>query len=231
QVIGMDVGETKSFSFEGPSFDEQGNPADETIECTVTVKEIQKRVIPAITDEWVEKTMPIYRGAEALRGSIQERIEKGRRAEYDNYLRQISAAELAKRFTGRIDDAVYEAMQQSMLTNLRNELEQQGLTFEQFVQQNGGEQQFNMFLMMQIRETLVQGFSLDALFRHENMVVTDEDILEACKLMNAQQPEMARDQMQQSGRGFALREIAERMKANQWLLDHAEVTIAEPEKH
>ncbi|MEG0759571.1 MAG: trigger factor, partial [Raoultibacter sp.] len=70
-----------------------------------------------------------------------------------------------------------------------------------------------------IRETLVQGFSLDALFRHENMVVTDEDILEACKLMNAQQPEMARDQMQQSGRGFALREIAERMKANQWLLD------------
>lgn len=230
QIIGMNVGETKSFSFEGPSFDEQGNPADETIECTVTVKEIQKRVIPAITDAWVEKNMPLYRGAAALRGSIKERIEQSRRVEYDNYLRQISASELAKRFEGRIDDAVYEAMQQSMLMNMRNELEQQGITFEQFVQQNGGEQQFNMFLMMQIRETLVQGFSLDALFRHENMTVTDEDILEACKLMNPQQPEMARAQMEESGRGFALREIAERMKANKWLLEHAEVTIAEPEK-
>ena len=230
QVIGMNVGETKKFSFEGPSFDEGGNPTSETIECVVTVKEIQKRIIPAITDEWVSKNMPLYRDAAALRGSIKERIEQGRRVEYDNYLRQMAAAELAKRFSGRIDDEVYEAMQQSMLMNIRGELQQQGVTFEQFVEQNGGQQQFNMFLMMQIRETLVQGYSLDALYRHEKLSITDDDIFEACKLMNPQQPQMARDQMEQSGRMFALREIAERMKANQWLLEHAEVTIAEPEQ-
>lgn len=229
-VIGMDVGETKSFTFTGPGLDDKGNQIDETIECTVTVKEIQKRVIPAITDEWVKKNMPLYRDAAALRGSIKERIEKGRMNEYENYKRQVAASELAKRFTGRIADEVYEAMQQTMLMNMRGELQQQGMTFEQFVEQNGGEQQFNMMLMMQIRETLVQGYALDALFRHEGLVVTDEDLEDACRLMNPQNPQMARQQMESSGRGFALREIAERMKANKWLLDHAEVTIAEPQK-
>ena len=228
-VIGMDVGETKSFTFTGPGLDDKGNQIDETIECTVTVKEIQKRVIPAITDEWVKKNMPLYRDAAALRGSIKERIEKGRMNEYENYKRQVAASELAKRFTGRIADEVYEAMQQTMLMNMRGELQQQGMTFEQFVEQNGGEQQFNMMLMMQIRETLVQGYALDALFRHEGLVVTDEDLEDACRLMNPQNPQMARQQMESSGRGFALREIAERMKANKWLLEHAEVTVAEPQ--
>lgn len=229
-VIGMDVGETKSFTFTGPGLDDKGNQIDETIECTVTVKEIQKRVIPAITDEWVKKNMPLYRDAAALRGSIKERIEKGRMNEYENYKRQVAASELAKRFTGRIADEVYEAMQQTMLMNMRGELQQQGMTFEQFVEQNGGEQQFNMMLMMQIRETLVQGYALDALFRHEGLVVTGEDLEDACRLMNPQNPQMARQQMESSGRGFALREIAERMKANKWLLEHAEVTVAEPQK-
>ena len=229
-VIGMDVGETKSFTFTGPGLDDKGNQIDETIECTVTVKEIQKRVIPAITDEWVKKNMPLYRDAAALRGSIKERIEKGRMNEYENYKRQVAASELAKRFTGRIADEVYEAMQQTMLMNMRGELQQQGMTFEQFVEQNGGEQQFNMMLMMQIRETLVQGYALDALFRHEGLVVTDEDLEDACRLMNPQNPQMARQQMESSGRGFALREIAERMKANKWLLEHAEVTVAESQK-
>lgn len=229
-VIGMDVGETKSFTFTGPGLDDKGNQIDETIECTVTVKEIQKRVIPAITDEWVKKNMPLYRDAAALRGSIKESIEKGRMNEYENYKRQVAASELAKRFTGRIADEVYEAMQQTMLMNMRGELQQQGMTFEQFVEQNGGEQQFNMMLMMQIRETLVQGYALDALFRHEGLVVTDEDLEDACRLMNPQNPQMARQQMESSGRGFALREIAERMKANKWLLEHAEVTVAEPQK-
>ena len=40
-IIGMDVGETKTFTFEGPGIDDEGNEIVETIECTVTVKEIQ----------------------------------------------------------------------------------------------------------------------------------------------------------------------------------------------
>ena len=227
-VIGMNVGETKSFTFTGPGWDDEGNQVDEVIDCTVTVKEIQKRVIPAITDAWVKKNMPLFRDSEALRGAIRDRIEKGRRFEYDSYVRQRAASELARRFKGRIADDVYEAMQQTMLASIRANIAQQGITFEQFVEQNGGQQQFQMLMMMQIRETLVQGYALDALFRHEGLIVEEEDIIDACRMLNPQQPKAAREQMEQSGRGFALREIAERMKANKWLVEHSEIIVRDP---
>ena len=35
--------------------------------------------------------------------------------------------------------------------------------------------------------------------------------------------------MEESGRSFALRELAQRMKANAWLLSHAEVVIKDSE--
>ena len=46
--------------------------------------------------------------------------------------------------------------------------------------------------------------------------------------MNPQNPKAARREMEESGRGFALREAAERMKANRWLLEHAIVNVEQP---
>lgn len=225
-LIGMNVGETKSFSFNLPGAAE-GETGD-VIDCTVTIKEMQKKVIPDINDEWVAKNLPMYRDAAALRGGITDHLTADRRAQYEGFKLQMAAAELAKRFEGRIADEVYEAMQKTLLTNLRGQLQQQGIPFEQFVQSQGGEQQFGMLMMMQTREMLVQGYALDALFRHEKLALTDEDIAAACRSMNPQNPDGVRREMEESGRGFALREAAERMKANQWLLDHANVTVEEP---
>ena len=84
-----------------------------------------------------------------------------------------------------------------------------------------------MMMMMQIRELLVQGFALDALFRHEHLVLNDDDINAACRAMNPQMnPKMLRQRLEQTGRGFMLREAAERLKANNWLLEHANIRIA-----
>ncbi len=71
-----------------------------------------------------------------------------------------------------------------------------------------------MMLMMQTREVLVQGFCLDAVYRHERMTLTDKDLEDACLGMNPQgNPKTMREQLEASGRGFALRETAERLKA------------------
>ena len=227
-IIGMDVGETKTFTFEGPGLDDEGNEIVEVIECTATVKEIQKKVIPVIDDAWVKKNMPMYADAEALRKAISDSINQQHRGEYENYKRNLAVTELAKRFQGKIADEVYESMSRNLLNNLRGQVQQQeGMTWEQFVEQQGGEQQFNMMMMMQTRQMLVQGYALDALFSHEGLVVGEEDILEACTSMNPQNPKGVRRQMEVSGRGFALREAAERIRANKWLLEHAKVTIKE----
>ena len=140
----------------------------------------------------------------------------------------VTLLEMARRFEWKTADEVYESMRANLLENLRAELQQQGKTWEQFIDENGGEQQAGMMLMMQTRELLVQGFALDAVFRHEHLTLTDHDIEAACYAMNPNiKPKQLRQQLEQSGRGFALRESAERLKANQWVLDHAIIHVAE----
>lgn len=227
-ILGMKPGETKTFSFEGPSYDEDFNPTTQKVDCTLTVKEIQQAVVPVIDDEWVKKTMPWYKSFEDLRNDIANSLGKQERAQYDNYLRQAAVAEAAKRFQGKIADEVYEATRGNLVNNMRRELQSQGKTWEDFVQENGGEQQLGMMLMLQTREILVQGFALDAVYRHEKLTLTEEDIDAACASINPQvNPQQIRQQFEQNGSMFALRESAERLKANKWLVEHAEITYVD----
>ena len=227
-VLGMDVGETKTFEFDAPDIDENGKEVTSHLVATVTILEAQKRVQPEINDEWVQKYMPFYKSADDLRKSIEDGVTKKQRQEYENGRRQAVAAAAAKRFEGSIADEVYEAVSQNMMNNLRTQVAAQGMKFDEFVEQQGGQQQFNMMMMLQIREMLVQGYTLDAVFRHEGLTITDEDLNEACAELGQGDPKTVRRQLEESGRGFVLREAAERLRANKWLVEHAD--IKEPEQ-
>ncbi len=229
-ILGMMPGETKTFTFEGPSVDEEGNEITQVIDCTLTVKEIQVPQAPAIDDEWLKNNLPIYKSLDDLRGEIGRGLKHQSREQYDSYCMQAVASELGRRFKGSIADEVYEAMRGNLMEGIRSDLQQQGKTWEQFLEENGGEQQAGMMLMLQTREMLVQGFALDAVFRHEKLSLTDEDIEATCRSINpGLNPKTLRQQLEESGRGFALRESAERMKANKWALEHAIVHTVENE--
>lgn len=143
--------------------------------------------------------------------------------QYEFAKRQLAVAELAKRFKGAIPDEAYEAMAGMLMANVRAGAQQQGMTYDQFAESQGGHQQVTMMIMLQARQMIAQGLALDAVFRHEKLSVREEDVLEACRGMNPQFPEQVRMQMEAAGRGFALREAAERQRASVWVADHAVV--------
>ena len=222
-LLGMTEGDSKSFSFDIPDAEEGTDP----IECTVTVLECQCKKIPELTDEWVEQNIPMLNNAEALRASIREALLAQQQAQYREMQLTMVADELARRFEGKIDDEVYESMRDTLMQNVKGSVAQQGLQFDEFVAMQGGIQQFSMMLMIQARQMLVQGYALDALFRHEKMTLDDEDIMAACRAMNPADPTTARRQMEGNGQAFVLRETAGRLKANRWLLEHADITISD----
>ena len=80
-----------------------------------------------------------------------------------------------------------------------------------------------MMMMLQARQMLASGYALDAVFRHEKLSVTDADLKAAAAQLNPQDPAGAKRQMEEAGQGFALREIAERQKAAEYLVAHATV--------
>ena len=225
QVMGMKAGETRKFTADMPDWDDKKNqPTTTPMDCEVTILSMQKKVIPAITDEWVKNNMPMVFGVENLRQTLQIQMAQAQRAQYNEYVKQRVVESLSSRFQGRIDDSVYEASSKSMVAQIRASLAQQNMTWEDFIKENGGEQQFQMMLMMQVRSSLVSGYVLDAFFRHEKLVVEDCDIREACSQFNPQQPDMVRKEFESTGRGFALREMAERCRAQRWLIENAKIT-------
>lgn len=231
-IIGMKPGDTKSFSFEGPSFDEDYNPITQKIDCTLTIKEIQQAVVPEIDDEWVKMNMPWYPSAAALKQDIARSIDAQARRAYDEQVRQAAVNELVKRFQGRIADEVYEATRGNLVNNIRRSLQAQGKSWDQFVEENGGEQQMGMLLMLQTREVLVQGFVLDSVYRHAKLSITDADLDEACLSINPQaNPKQLRAEFEKNGSMFALREAAQRVCANKWLVEHANITYIEDEQN
>jgi trigger factor len=82
-------------------------------------------------------------------------------------------------------------------------------------------QQYGLQVMLQVRETLRQSCSLDALARHLKMKLTDQDIDVALHAMAPGKEEEALQQFAGTGRDYLLHEAALRIKANQWLVDTA----------
>lgn len=227
-IIGMKVGETKTFTFSGPSIDERGREYEQVIECTVTVKEVQIRSHPTLTDEWVKKNGTGLSSAEEYREAVKRRMEAEQRREYDAYCRQVAAAALAERLQDKIDDEYYEAMKTTLLNNLKHELAQQGIKFEDYVEQQGGEQNFSIAVMMQTRDMLTQSYALDAVFRRERMYVEEADMEAACaEMIPNSNPKQVLQALRRQGRGYVVRESAERLKAGKWVLEHAQVREVE----
>ena len=107
-IIGMKVGETKSFTFEGPELElgPDGKPIMEEYATTVTVKRIIDMQPPALDDAWAKTTMPGVKSLEDLRKKVTEKLQSQHEDEYNRRAQMLAGNELAKRLKGEISDIV-----------------------------------------------------------------------------------------------------------------------------
>ena len=154
------------------------------------MKDVQKEVVPVIDDAWVKANMPMFPTLDALKADMHRVFEAQQREAYEGYVQQMCVGQLTRRFEGRIADEIYEATRDHLVQNLRMELQQAGMTWEQ--------------------------------------TLTDKDLEDACYGMNPQgNPKQMRADLEAAGRGFALRETAERLKAARFVTAKAKITYAE----
>lgn len=226
QVIGMRANETKEFSFDAPAFDEDMKETSEKLDAKVKLIAFLKEESPEIDDAWVKANAPAYESLEGMKDAMRESMKAQGEKDYENYKLQLVAAEAAKRLEGQIADEAYESMMRKLTENLRQDVLRQGRTFEDFQEEVGGANQLNMMLMMQARDVLAQGYALDAVYRHFSLHATDDDYDEICTQMNSKvPPEELRRQIEDHSQGFALRESAERYRANKFLLENANIEM------
>lgn len=188
----------------------------------------EETIIPEVTDEWVEtnlKGMGVE-NVEQLRVQFRATSEKVKEEQLDSAKANAVMAAYAERFDGEVAAKMVDAMTTDMLEGFKMELAQQGKTLMDFMlEQKTDEKQIRASLATQAEAQLIQGFVLDAVFRHEGLELTVDDLKRTLSAMAPGQEEDVFDQMQNSGRAFLLKEGAARMKAADWIMDNATITV------
>ena len=220
-IVGMEPGETRKLCF--PVASDKGESA--RADVTVTLLDIQDVVYDEVDDAWVQKHVPVYGDLRGYRESIAETLDRMARRDYEQYVRGMAVATLAQRYASSIPDEIYEAKSREIIVRLEEELASSGMTLDEYIQRAGGIDKFNVNVMMEAREQLYQDYALDAYFKHEKLEVGEEDIKEACKALDPENPGDVRELWENAGRSYVLREAAQRYCAANHLLKTALVTV------
>ncbi|MDR2492251.1 MAG: hypothetical protein LBD25_02150 [Coriobacteriales bacterium] len=185
------------------------------------------KVVPEITDEWLAQNVPEVESLEHFRELLREQGNRAKTHKLEDMKPYLTVTELAKRFEGAIPDDLFEYTHNDMMRNVTAALMQQKMTMAEYLKQlDVDERQFSMQMMMQAREVIAQGLSLDALARHLKLEVTDHDIEQVLEAMAPGHAQDAREQYERSGRMYQVIENARRNKANDWLVKTARFVSA-----
>lgn len=174
------------------------------------------------SDEWIEEHLPFESDLEDTKDTIREELSLTAKDKQRQAIRKAAAVELAKSFNGDIPTDILEAARSSVLEDIRIGLAQQGIDIRDYFE--GQEDAMYAFADQKAYSTLAQGYTLDAVFKHAELILEDEDIDAWCmSVASRQDASIVRKQMESAGQGFLMREGAQRLKAGNWLAAQATV--------
>ena len=225
-IIGMKVGETKTFTFLGPdlAFDENGNVKMDEYETTVTLKRILGARTPAIDDSWAQTVMPGVTTLAELREKVGEKLADKHESEFQRTAELFAGNELAKRLEGEIPDIIYGVAIKESREALNRELKDQGMSLEQYLaKENMTQEQLNNAMMMQVRTQLTRQFALNAYAKHYGLVAEEDDLNAFFESIAPGKANFAHADFKRDGRMYAARCAATRLKAGRRAVQVAEV--------
>jgi trigger factor len=172
QLLGLEVGATKSFTVQYPADHPIGELANTEVSYTVTVKAIKRRVLPELDDEFA-KDLGEFDTLDALRARIREDLEHEAGHAADRAVR----AELMKQLAGRVS---FEVPQSLIDREISRRLEDfAGRLIDQGIDPRQAGIDWKAFREAQrdaAREAVASAIVLDEVARQEQLEVTAADV-------------------------------------------------------
>lgn len=224
QIIGMSTGDSKSFDFSIEGDEDFAYLGVSAIHADIAVKEIRTKIVPELDAEFAEKLG--VESIDALREQLAEAINKQKAEQLPGLKEERCTKALAERVFGEVPVDYVTFTRQDILRDFYINLQQQGVTLDQFFAQQGiTADEFNKDLDEEAKEVAAQTLALDALYKHLELEITDEDIDKEFQVVD--DPAAVRKQWEDNGRMSELREAIRRRKATEWLIENAVVTLDE----
>ncbi len=198
-------------------------------EVTVTVASVKERELPDLDDEFAQ-TASEFDTLEELRSDLGVRIERAKRLEQGVQARDKALEALLAKVELPLPEGVVKAEIDARRHDLAHQLEQAGLTQEQYLAAEGREaDEFDAELESRAADAVKSQFILDAVATAQEIGVTQEE-LSGHLVRRAQQygiaPEEFAQQIMQAGQVPALVSEVVRGKALAHVLESVKVVDA-----
>jgi trigger factor len=207
-----------------------GERAGDEVAFEVLVKETKRKVLPDITDEWVQEASE-FDTVEALKNDMRTRVENVRRIQAHMAVRDKVLQAVGAKVAVDIPEPLIQEEMERRLHNLLHRLEEQGATVEQYLQATDTTQdQLLADVRLEATKAVKADLALRAVVAAEQIVAGDDEIeAEIARLAErtGRKPAQLRKEIER-GQGLqAVRSELSRGKALQFLVDHASVVDEE----
>jgi trigger factor len=224
QVVGLQKGDSKQFRLTFPADSPRKDLAGRTAEFRVTIKEVKKRRVPELNDEFA-RTAGDVESVAALRGKLQERLKARKVREQEAELKRTLLQKLAATHEVELPEALVEAEAASLLQEMLGTLRASGGRV-QGLAENAEALSAKAFEMA--RRRVKESLLLDAVARQENLTVSDAEVEAEIEAMAAAYPTEGgapvRRAMEDPGRRAGLQARLLERKALEFLYQEARIT-------
>ncbi len=231
-LLGAKPGDVREADFEIPATSVNPEFVGKIATFEITVHEIKRKQLPVMDDEFAANAGGVETMVE-LRADLKKRLDDSRAYEHARTTERNARVELAKLLEGEVPEVMVAERRDSMVREFFNNLEHEGISLKDYVNASGVDpEQIQKDIEVEARERVRQDLALEALFRLQDMEVTDADIdQEVAEFASSSDktPEELRKQWEEAGITAVLHESVVQRKAVGWLLEHVKVEIESPE--
>lgn len=191
----------------------------------VLVKEVRERVLPELTDEWVDQETEFETVAE-MRARFHQEMEAVRKLEAAMAVRDKVVEALIELVDDEIPEALVAPEMERRLRNLSHRLSHQGVDVASFLQSLGESQEaFVAELRTEATNAVRADLGLKAVAEAEGVEVTDEEVEQEIVDLARQtkkNPKAVRKELENEDQLPAVRSGIRKTKALEWLIAHTE---------
>lgn len=177
QLTGASAGDVLEFSVTYGPDDQRGELSGRTVDYTVTVKQVQERILPELDDDLaLEHTE--FETLDALRADIRAKLEERAQGEVDELFRRMAIDAVVADSTVEVPQVMTDRRVGAILNQTAQRLPE-GVSFEDYLAATGQEidkiiEELRPDAEMAIRRELV----VEAIAEDEGIEITDEQIEE-----------------------------------------------------
>ncbi|MEL6983492.1 MAG: hypothetical protein AAFO29_13785, partial [Actinomycetota bacterium] len=217
-LTGASAGDELEFTAAHPDEEEE-----EPLHFSIKVAEVQERVLPEPTDEWVSENSE-FSNIDELRADyrsrmVQTRVSQAQTARQNNLAEKV--AELVD--DELVPDALVDGETENRIQDMAMRLQAQGIEFEQYMQLTGQDPQAMMGeLRTQAQVTAKLDLALRAIATQESIAVTDDELddeLETVAERFERSVDQVREELAEAGQLPAVKADLLKTKTMDWLLE------------